>query len=181
MEASGGRDKHLVEVREPINIDTNLKVRGVELIWQQPLDMLPVKGFDFTANFTYTNQEDDAPNAPPAAGVPPRTHNVTVYYERNGINARLSRQFTSRHVTNSNTRLTVPGGAYAYATDRAQYDLSLGLNLKQIFKFRHNTDLSLSAWNLTKERSATYTQFDRALFSVNDPGASYTLSLRTSF
>ena len=170
-----------MEVREPINIDTKLKIRGVELIWQQPLDMLPVAGFGFTANFTYTKQEDDTPGAPPAAGVPPRTHNLTVYYERNGINARVSRQFTSRHVSNSNTGLTVPGGAYAYATDRSQYDLSLGMNLKQIFRFPYNTDLTFSAWNLTKERSATYTQFENALFSLNDPGASYTLSLRTSF
>ena len=45
--ASGGRDKHLVEVTEPISIDSKLKVRGFELTWQQPLDMLPIKGFGF--------------------------------------------------------------------------------------------------------------------------------------
>jgi outer membrane receptor protein involved in Fe transport len=44
VDASGGRDKHMVEITEPFNIDTKLKVRGVELTWQQPLDMLPVKG-----------------------------------------------------------------------------------------------------------------------------------------
>ena len=89
VNASGGRDKHLVEITEPINIDAKLKVRGVELTWQQPLDMLPVKGFGFTANYTYTKQTDSLPNALPVAGVPPRTNNLTVYYERNGLSFRV--------------------------------------------------------------------------------------------
>lgn len=179
--ASGGRASHLVEITEPYNIDTKLKVRGIELTWQQPLDMLPVKGFGFTANFTYAKQTDEAPDAPPIAGVPPRTHNITLYYERNGLSARVSRSYTSEHISSVNTGLTVPGGAYAYNTERAQYDISVGMNLKRMFDFRYNTDLSLSVWNANKARSATYTQFSNALFSLNEPGASYTLSLRTAF
>ena len=64
VNASGGRDKHLVEISEPYNITTKLKIRGYELTWQQPLDMLPVKGFGFTANYTYTKQTDTVPECP---------------------------------------------------------------------------------------------------------------------
>ena len=181
VDASGGRDKHLVEITEPYNIDTKLKVRGIELTWQQPLDMLPVKGFGFTANFTYAKQTDDAPNAPPVAGVPPRTNNLTLYYERNGLNFRVQRQYTAAHVVNTSTGLNVPGGAYAYTTERNQIDLSAGANLKQVFGFRYNTDLTLSAWNINKAKSQTYTQFSNAIFDEYKPGASYTLSLRTAF
>jgi TonB-dependent receptor len=181
VNASGGRDKHLVEVTAPYNIDSKLKVRGVELTWQQPLDMLPVKGFGFTGNFTYTKQTDEAPNAPPVAGVPPRTNNFTLYYERNGINARVSRQYTASHVVNTSTGLNVPGGAYAYTSERTQVDLSVGVNLKQLFNFAYNTDLTLSVWNLNDAISRTYTQFSNAIFDEYKPGRSYTMSLRTSF
>ena len=179
--ASGGRDKHLVEITEPYNIDTKLKVRGLELTWQQPLDMLPVKGFGFTANFTYASQKDEALNAPPVDGVPPRTNNFTLYYERGGLNLRVSRQYTASHVVNTSTGLNVPGGAYAYTTERAQIDASAGLNLKQIFNFKYNTDLTLSVWNANKAISQSYTQFSNAVFDEYKPGASYTLALRTSF
>jgi TonB-dependent receptor len=179
--ASGGRDKHIVEITEPYNIDTKLKVRGFELTWQQPLDMLPVKGFGFTGNFTYTKQTDEAPNAPPVAGVPPRTHNLTVYYERNGLSLRVARQYTSSLVVNTSTGLTVPGGAYAYSTGRSQVDLSAGVNLKQMFGLRYNADVSVSVWNLNNAISQTYTQFPNAIFDEYKPGRSYTLSLRTSF
>jgi TonB-dependent receptor len=181
VNASGGRDKHLVEITEPYNIDSKLKVRGLELTWQQPLDMLPVKGFGFAANFTYAKQTDEAPNAPPVAGVPPRTNNLTVYYERNGFNVRVARQYTASHVVNTSTGLNVPGGAYAYTTARAQVDLSVGLNLKQMFNFAYNTDVTLSVWNANKAISQTYTQFSNAVYDEYKPGASYTLSLRTSF
>ncbi len=181
VDASGGRDKHMVEITEPYNIDTKLKVRGIELTWQQPLDMLPVKGFGLTANFTYAQQKDDAPNAPPVAGVPPRTNNFTLYYERNGLNVRVSRQYSAAYVVNTSTGLNVPGGAYAYTTERAQVDLSVGANLKRLFNFAYNTDLTLSVWNANKAVSQSYTQFSNAVFDEYKPGASYTLSLRTTF
>jgi TonB-dependent receptor len=181
VDASGGRDKHLVEITEPYNINSKLKVRGLEATWQQPLDMLPVKGFGFTANFTYTKQKDEVPNAPPVAGVPPRTNNLTVYYEHNGLNMRVSRTYTSDYVSNTSTGLSVPGGAYAYNTARAQVDASVGINLKRMFGFRYNADLTLSVWNATNAISQSYTQFSNAIFDEYKPGASYTLSLRTTF
>jgi TonB-dependent receptor len=180
--ASGGRDKHLVELVSPINIDTKLKVRGVELTWQQPLDMLPVKGFGFTANFTYAKQTDDDPNAPPIAGVPPRTHNLTVYYERNGLSARVSRNYTAEYVSNNSTGLiNVPGGAYAYSAARTQVDATVGANLKRMFGFRYNTDLTLSVVNANNAIGQTFTQFSNAISDNNETGRSYTLSLRTTF
>jgi hypothetical protein len=180
--ASGGRQKHLVELESPINIDTKLKVRGVELTWQQPLDMLPVKGFGFTANFTYAKQTDDDPNAPPIAGVPPRTHNLTLYYERNGLSARVSRNHTAEYVNNNNTGLiNIPGGAYAYAAERTQVDATVGANLKRMFGFPYNTDLTLSVVNATNAIDQTFTQFSNAISDNNQTGRSYTLSLRTAF
>ncbi|MVW60758.1 TonB-dependent receptor [Massilia sp. NEAU-DD11] len=181
VDASGGPDKHLVEITEPYNIATKLKIRGLELTLQQALDMLPVKGFGFTGNFTYTKQKDETPNAPPVSGVPPRTNTLTVYYERNGVNMRVTRQYQASTVVNVNTGLTVPGGAYAYSTGRQQVDLSAGMNLQKVFGFGYNTDLTLSVWNVNNAISQTYTQFNGAVFNQNIPGRSYTLSLRSTF
>jgi len=154
-------------------------VRGLEFTWQQPLDMLPVKGFGFTGNYTYTKQTDEVKNAPPVAGVPPRTNNLTVYYERNGLNLRVSRQYTSSLISNTGTGLGA--GMYAYSTSRSQVDMSAGLNLQKLFGFRYNTDLTLSVWNVNNAKSQNYTQFTNAIFDENAPGRSYTMSLRTAF
>jgi hypothetical protein len=41
--------------------------------------------------------------------------------------------------------------------------------------------VNLSVWNLTHAKSQNYTQFNNAVFDQNDPGRSYTVSLRSSF
>jgi TonB-dependent receptor len=179
VDAAGGRDQKHVIITEPYNIDTKLKVRGLEFTWQQPLDMLPVKGFGFTGNFTYTKQTDEVVGSPPVAGVPPRTNNLTVYYERNGLNLRVSRQYTSSMISNTSTGLGT--GFYAYSTSRSQVDASAGVNLQKMFDFRYNAELTLSVWNLNRAKSQNYTQYTDAVFDQNDPGRSFTMSLRTSF
>ncbi|MEO7497557.1 MAG: TonB-dependent receptor, partial [Massilia sp.] len=181
VDGGGGRALQILELSEPVNVDSKLKVRGFELTWQQNLDMLPIKGFGLNANFTYTKQTDEAPGSSPVSGVPPRTNNLTVYYERNGLSARVSRQYTATHIANTGTGLTVPGGAYAYNEARSQVDMSVGMDLKKVFNFRYNTNLNLSVWNLNNAISKQYTQFEDAVSDQTRPGRSYTLSLRTSF
>jgi TonB-dependent receptor len=179
VDAAGGRDQKHVLITEPYNIDTKLKVRGLEFTWQQPLDMLPVKGFGFTGNYTYTKQTDEVAGSPPVAGVPPRTNNLTIYYERNGVNLRVARQYTAGLISNTTTGLGA--GVYAYSTSRSQVDMSAGLNLQKLFGFRYNTEVTLSVWNVNNAKSQNYTQFTNAIFDENVPGRSYTVSLRTSF
>lgn len=182
---NGGADKHILLVSEPTNISTKLKVRGLELTWQQPLDMLPVKGFGFTGNLTLVRQKDDTPKAPPVVGVPERTNNLTVYYEGHGFNVRLSRQYQSSMITQASTGIIPPAStgatAYAYASARASVDLSAGLNLKRLLNLRNNLDLTLSVWNLNNAVSQSYVQFPNAIYDQYQPGRSYTLSARTSF
>ncbi|MFO1226717.1 TonB-dependent receptor [Roseateles sp.] len=178
--ASGGRDKHLVEVTEPISIDSKLKVRGFELTWQQPLDMLPIKGFGFTANYTKTKQTDERPNSPPVAGVPPKTTNLTVYYERGGWSFRVARQSQATMVTNTGTGINVPG-AYQYMNARTQIDLSAGADLKKILGSKYAPSVNFSVWNLTDAVTEQYVQFPAAVFDNYKPGRSFTLSLRSSF
>lgn len=185
VDNDGGPDKHLIAVSEPINIASKLKVRGLELTWQQPLDMLPVKGFGFTGNFTYTHQEDETPGGPPVANVPPRTNNLTVYYERNGLTLRVSRQYQASMVVNASTGITPPAStgatAYAYSSGRQQVDVSAGANLKKLLGLSKDLDLTLSVWNLNNAVTQTYVQFPNAIFNQIKPGRSFTLSARATF
>jgi len=185
VDNNGGRNQHILLVSEPTNISTKLKVRGLELTWQQPLDMLPIKGFGFTGNLTLVRQKDDTPKAPPVVGVPKRTHNLTAYYDGNGFNVRLSSQYQSAMITQSSTGIIPPAAsgatAYAYSSARHSVDLSAGLNLKRLLDLRRNLDLSLSVWNLNNAVSQSYVQFPNAIYDQYQPGRSFTLSARTSF
>ncbi|MGV7206318.1 TonB-dependent receptor [Oxalobacteraceae bacterium A2-2] len=185
VDNDGGPDKHLIAVSEPVNITSKLKVRGIELSWQQPLDMLPVKGFGFAANFTYTRQKDETPGGPPVANVPPRTNNLSVYYERNGVNVRVSRQYQASMVINASTGIIPPAStgqtAYAYSTARQQVDLSVGANLKKLLDLSNDISLTLSVWNLNNAVSQSYVQYPNAVYAQNKPGRSFTLSARATF
>jgi TonB-dependent receptor len=180
---NGGPENHILSVTEPVNIHDKQSVRGLELTWQQPLDMLPVKGFGFTGNLTFVHQKDNSAGAPPVAGVPERTNNLTVYYENKGFNVRVSRQYQSSMITQTNTGISPPNGAtaYAYQSGRQSVDLSAGLNLKKLLDLRNNLDLTLSVWNLNNAVSQSYVQFPNAIYDQYKPGRSYTLSARTSF
>jgi TonB-dependent receptor len=183
VDNDGGPDNHIVTVSEPVNIATRLKVRGLELTWQQPLDMLPIKGCGFTGSRTFVNQKDTTAGAPPGSGGPGRTNNLTPCYEGRGFNVRVSRQYQSSMVTQTNTGISPPDGAtaYAYQSGRQSIDLSLGANLKQLFDMKNNLDVTLSAWNLNNAVSQSYVQFPNAIYDQYKPGRSYTLSARTSF
>lgn len=181
VEASGGREKQQVEISEPYNIDTKLKIRGIELTWQQPLDILPVKGFGFSANYTYTKQTDTVPAALPVANVPPRTNNLTVYYERNGWTFRVVRTNQAATITNSSIGFTPGMGFYMYSSPRTQVDLSAGVDLKKVLGNRYAPSVNFSLWNATNAVSNTYVKFEQAVFDQYKPGRSYTVSLRSAF
>jgi outer membrane receptor protein involved in Fe transport len=142
--------------------------------------MLPIKGFGFTANYTHTKQTDERPNAPPVAGVPPKTTNLTVYYERNGWSFRVARQSQASMVTNTGTGINVPG-AYQRMVARTQVDLSAGADLKKILGSKYAPSVNFSIWNMTDAVSEQYVQFRNAVFDSYRPGRSFTLSLRSSF
>jgi TonB-dependent receptor len=181
----GGADRHVILVSEPTNLADKLSVRGLELTWQQPLDMLPVKGFGFTGNVTFVRQKDYAPNALPVVGVPERTNNLTLYYEGRDFNVRMSRQYQSSMITQTSTGIIPPAStgatAFAYQSGRMSVDLSVGVNLKSLLNLRNNLDLTLSAWNLNNAVTQSYVQFANAIYDQYKPGRSYTLSARTSF
>ena len=143
-------------------------------------------GFGVVASGTYTDsniaiQEPDGSIGQniPLPGLSKRVTNLTVYYEKDGLNLRVSRQYQSSLISNTNTGLG--NGVYAYSTGRQQVDLSAGLNLQKMFGFTYNTDLSLSVWNVNNAKSQNYTAYANAVFDENKPGRSYNVTLRTSF
>ncbi len=83
-----------VNIQQQINASGALTVNGLEVNWVQPLDFLlgriGLDGFGFAANFTLIDQFGRGAAPAVATGVAPHTYNVTAYYEKHGVSARLS-------------------------------------------------------------------------------------------
>lgn len=73
-----------------------LKIKGVELSYQQPFTFLPAPwdGFGVVANYTYVDAGDVTNKATgvttPTLGISKNSYNVSVYYEKENFNLRLA-------------------------------------------------------------------------------------------
>ncbi|RZL30199.1 MAG: TonB-dependent receptor, partial [Rubrivivax sp.] len=81
VNASGGPDKHLMTLSQPVNTNDVMKLKGLELTWSQSLDrLLPWNGFGFVTNYTRTLQDAGTSGQVPI-GVSPYTANLVLYFE----------------------------------------------------------------------------------------------------
>lgn len=75
------------QVSLPVN--TNAKVNGVELTWEQPIG----EHFGLSANYTYADSSSDG--AKPVYGTSENTYNISGYFENDNFNARISYTYRS--------------------------------------------------------------------------------------
>ncbi len=75
------------QVSLPVN--TNAKVSGLELTWEQPLG----ENFGLSTNYTYADSSSDG--AKPVFGTSENTYNVSGYFENDRFNARISYTYRS--------------------------------------------------------------------------------------
>ena len=124
----------LMSLTHPIN-QNPMVVRGFEIYYQQPFTFLPepFDGLGALANFTYTTGKQSGPgtgfavNAPGGSGtgayIPAQidglsnyTYSATAYYEKNGLNIRLSYNWRSK----------APYGGNWYNTNERLWDQARG-------------------------------------------------------
>ncbi|CAM5307519.1 TonB-dependent receptor OS=Sphingobium scionense OX=1404341 GN=GGQ90_000457 PE=3 SV=1 [Sphingobium scionense] len=75
-----------ITVNRPINL-RDLKIKGIEATWVQPLDFL-VKGLGFSANGTYLKQSSSSGLV--ATGVSPWSYNLQGFYENGDLSVSLN-------------------------------------------------------------------------------------------
>jgi len=79
------------------------RIQGFELAWQQTFDALPAPfdGLGVYANYTYADSSAELPfgiGRTDLPGTSQNNYNLAVFYEKHGINARLSYNYRSKYI-----------------------------------------------------------------------------------
>ena len=161
-----------ITVNRPVNLQ-NLRIRGIEVTWAQPLDFL-VKGLGFNANGTRIGQNSSSGLV--AAGVPKWQYNVQGYYENYGLSLSLNYVWQGGVIAANAPQNNLP--LPLRADDRGQLDLSAGYQLPFAGKrFR----ITLDVLNITNEPIRTTFGYDNAAYSVYYPGRQVLAGVRANF
>ena len=161
--ANGGPNVARVIVNVPMNADSLLTLRGLELTWVQPLDLVR-PGLGVTANFTRL-QPTYSGTTNLATGITPYSYNLTTYYERGLVTTHISYVYQAARQTLNAPQNGLPVGLYALA--RGQLDLSAGLRVRW---FDHPGKITLDATNLTNASYRISFGYRNAPYSVYNPG-----------
>jgi TonB-dependent receptor len=177
IDSRGGPDVATITVQQQVNAPGNLELRGQEITWVQPLDMV-IEGLGFNANFTKIDQKGEGQGAPAQAiGVSPQTYNFTGYWENYGASLRLSYTWYDAQVISGPNQNGI-SFAQLKADERGQWDLSASYQFEGVVT---EPMLTLNISNLTGEPLRTTYQYDNAAFTFYDPGYTATLGIRGSF
>lgn len=176
-----------VQLRKLVNASGRLTINGLEFNWVQPLDFLlegiGLDGLGFAANYTIIDQKGQGAAPAVAIGVPPESYNATVYYDKNGISARVS-------VThNQGSQLSGPRsdqsgvfGAELFSDDYTQYDFSSSFDFSEMFGWSKMVpQLTVDVINIRDDARRTYQQFSNATFSYFESGRVVMVGLRGRF
>jgi TonB-dependent receptor len=183
INSRGGPDAATVVLTRARNADGDLRIRGLELGWVQPLDkLLPIRGFGFSETATFINQRASGEGAAGfvALGVPKRTNNLSIYYENYGYMARLAHTF-SKGSQNASANQNGITQAALFGNDYKQLDFSSAIDLAEVFDKDNWPTLSFDIVNLNNNSRSGYFQFANAPFTQYSPGRTYSLGLRAKF
>lgn len=183
INSRGGPDVATVVLTRARNASGDLKIRGLELGWVQPLDkILPFRGVGISETATFITQRasGEGSNGFVALGVPKRTNNFSVYYENHGYMARLSHTFSlGSQVAGANQNGIT--NAALFSDNYKQLDFSSSIDLGEVFDKEGWPSLSFDIVNLNNDSRRTYYQFSNANFSQYSPGRTFSLGLRAKF
>ncbi|WP_343728465.1 TonB-dependent receptor [Duganella sp.] len=183
IDSRGGPGAATVVMTRAKNADGDLRIRGLELGWVQPLDkILPIRGFGIneTATFITQRASGDGLNGFIALGVPKRTNNLSVYYDNHGYSARLSHTFSKGSQTATANQNGITNAAL-FSDDYKQLDFSSSIDLAEVLDKDGWPTLSFDIVNLNNDSRKGYFQFGNAPFTQYSPGRTYSLGLRAKF
>jgi iron complex outermembrane receptor protein len=164
------------DVYQPVNQDGSYKVTGVEMVAIVPFGLIyaPLKGFGINANYTILDSSltgQSIINVPtPPIGLADKAYNVTLFYENDRFQARVSYNYKDKYVEGI--------GYEMYPIWRSGYgqtDMSVSYNLND------RVQLSLEGINITDEATKGYTM-DPSFPTMNEKsGRRFSLGLRLNF
>jgi TonB-dependent receptor len=181
----GGPDSATVVLQQQVNAPGKLTINGLELTWVQPLDFLlgrylGLNGFGFNANYTLVDQSGSGSAQAVATGVPPRSYNVTGYYENHGISVRLSRTWNKGFIASGFNQNGIPLAAL-YSDSYGQWDLASSVKLGNFIGGNHMPELTFDVQNITDAKQRSHFQFSNAAFTYYNPGRLFLVGIRGNF
>jgi TonB-dependent receptor len=184
INARGGPGVATVNVQQQVNASGALTVNGLEFNWVQPLDFalarIGLDGFGIAANFTLIDQFGQGAAPAVALGVAPHTYNVTAYYEKHGISARLSTTYQKGSQVSGANQNGITAAAL-FVDDYRQWDFSSSVDLAELFGWGKQIEVTLDGINLFNAKQRTYFQFENAAFTQYTPGRQYLVGVRGRF
>jgi TonB-dependent receptor len=180
----GGPTVATVTVSQQVNAGGALNIRGYELTWVQPLDVI-LDGLGFTANYTRINQSGSGSGAPAiATNVSPVTYSVTGYYENFGFSGRVSytwndaQQQTSSPQDNFGGTATQPQAGHRFTDARGQLDAAFRYTIEAL---PSSPQLTLDLININGATRRETQGYDNLVYKFYDPGYSVLLGVRGTF
>ena len=158
----------VLNVSRPLNADNGANIKGFELQWQQAFGR---SGFGATANYTFTDAKAGAVAGQPRLQVVGNSrdqYNASVYYERDGISARVSYNYRSKSYGGMTMGGQVVNSAYG------QWDASAGWDITP------KVSLFASAVNLGNELVRSNTT-DGLPLGIYENGRRFGIGLRAKF
>ncbi len=160
-----------VFVEEPINGEGG-KIKGLELLYQQPLDFIEGTGVMATYSFidSETPFEDSSGNGLPMPGLSENNINFVAYYETDGVGFRLAYNWRDKYLQG-----LASTGTGVYFKDYA--DLSATAN----WEINENISINFEAANLLDTRQEQFNAFEEAIQRNVEFGRSYKVTLSANF
>jgi TonB-dependent receptor len=179
---TNGTDVYSVSVnlQQQVNASGELRVRGYEVTWVQPLGRWfePLEGFGFNVNYSRVTQKGEGTGAPAqAVGVSPHAYNATAYYEKGPASIRLSYVWKDEQIA-SNPNQQGIRLAQLFNEAYGQLDLSASYELTNL---PTSPQITLNMINITSETQRSYFQFPSATNTFYDPGFQIMLGVRGRF
>jgi TonB-dependent receptor len=174
---TGITESTIISVNTPVNID-QASIKGIELIWVQPLDFL-TRGLGVTSNFTHITSKSYSQGVALGSlpGIPGHTYNLGGYYENHNVSVHVTYVYNSKLIAATAPQNNVPLALIADA--RGQLDLSADYTLPSWGGLK--SQITFAATNITNAPIRTVFGYENAPYSVYFPGSYYILGLRTKF
>jgi iron complex outermembrane receptor protein len=156
-------DGEFVDYVLSVPVNSNAKVNGVELAWEQAFG----DNFGGFANYTYADGSTD--DGSDMLGTSENTFNIGGYFENEQFNARLNYTYRSEFYSG----LDRATAFYQDAVDTVS--ASLG------YKINDNFTVTLDGLNLNNPKTAYYAESQERPRSIYENGRQYYLTLRMKF
>ncbi|GGY63773.1 TonB-dependent receptor [Cellvibrio zantedeschiae] len=155
----------------PVNLDSVTYLRGIELLYQQHLDMI-MQGLGLSLNYTRLDSGKSV-----ITGLAEDNYNAVVYYETDRYDLRFSYNYRGDYVEcNVNCGSTSP--EVQYRNSAGYLDFASSLNFSAWDK---DMTVTFEILNLLDEEEYSYNGYENRAASLNRPGRQIMLGLRGKF